>query len=371
MTTQHYRPTRALINLEAIKENVRNLKNFLKPNVHIIAVVKANAYGHGDIKVAEAAIEAGATMLAVATPDEALHLREYFPNIDILILGHSPISFATVAAEQNIILTVFSSDWVKQLQLTSNRPLKVHMKLDTGMGRLGVTTIDEMLDLYSEIEKTNGLLLDGVFTHFATADEENESYFTKQVDKLNQFISKLPNKPRIIHVANSATTLMKDNTLQYDAVRFGISMYGLAPSPYVQTKLPFPITQSFSLETELVSVKLLHKGESVGYGATYTADETIYVGTIPIGYADGLIRKLGGQEVLIDGKRAPIIGSICMDQCMIALPKAYNIGEKVTLIGKQNEEEVTIDEWAAKVETINYEIPCIITARVPRIYITK
>lgn len=178
----------------------------------------------------------------------------------------------------------------------------------------------------------------------------------------------LPEKPRIIHAANTATMLIKDKHLQYDAVRFGISMYGLAPSSYVKGKLPFPIKQAFSLETELVAVKLLQKGESVGYGATFTAEEPMYVGTLPIGYADGMIRKLSGQEVLIDGKRVPIIGRICMDQCMIALPSAYNVGEKVILIGKQNEEEITIDEWAAKVETINYEIPCIITTRVPRIY---
>ncbi len=188
---------------------------------------------------------------------------------------------------------------------------------------------------------------------------------------LKSSLSALPKKPRIVHAANTATMLMKDPTLQFDAVRFGISMYGLAPSQFVKTKMPFPIKPAFSLETELVAVKLLHKGESVGYGATFTAEETMYVGTIPIGYADGLIRKLSGQEVLINGKRVPIIGRICMDQCMIALPAAYNIGEKVTLIGKQNEEEVTIDEWATKVETINYEIPCIITARVPRIYPTK
>lgn len=372
MTTEtHYRPTQAIVNLEAIKENVSNLKKFLQPNTKIMAVVKANAYGHGDVKVAEAAIEAGATMLAVATPDEALHLRNFFPNIEILILGYSPVSFAEVAAKENITLTVYSSDWVKQIAIDVNLPLKLHIKIDTGMGRIGVTTLEELLDLYENIEKKNGLIVDGVFTHFATADEEDDSYFIKQVDKFNKLVESLPKRPRIVHAANTATMLMKDPTLHFNAVRFGISMYGLAPSQYVKTKLPFPIKQAFSLETELVAVKLLQKGESVGYGATYNVEDEVYVGTIPIGYADGLIRKFSGQEVLIDGKRVPIIGRICMDQCMIALPAAYNIGEKVTLIGIQNNEEITIDEWAEKVETINYEVPCIITARVPRIYLTK
>lgn len=368
MTTPHYRPTHAIIDLNAIKENVRHLKGFLQPEVQIMAVVKANAYGHGDVEVAGAAIEAGATILAVATPDEALHLRKHFPNIDILVLGYSPVTFAKVAADENITLTVYSSDWVNSVQFNSDKLLKLHIKIDSGMGRIGVTTIEELLTLFSDIKKTSNLIVDGIFTHFATADEEDESYFEKQVEKFEKLVQMLPEKPRIIHAANTATMLIKDKHLQYDAVRFGISMYGLAPSSYVKGKLPFPIKQAFSLETELVAVKLLQKGESVGYGATFTAEEPMYVGTLPIGYADGIIRKLSGQEVLIDGKRVPIIGRICMDQCMIALPSAYNVGEKVILIGKQNEEEITIDEWAAKVETINYEIPCIITTRVPRIY---
>lgn len=369
---QHFRPTRAIINLEAIKQNVLRLKEHLKTGVQIMAVVKANAYGHGDVEVAATAIEAGASMLAVATPEEALHIRKHFPNIDILILGYAPVSFAPFAAKENITLTVFSSDWVDQVKaLTLSNPLKLHIKIDTGMGRIGVTTIEDLMNLYKAISSSDNLLVDGVFTHFATADEEDETYFNHQVSKFEQFISSLPVKPRIVHAANTATMLIKDQQLQYDAVRFGISMYGLAPSAYVKTKLPFPLQTAFSLETELVEVKLIQPGQSIGYGATFTATEPSYIGTIPIGYADGLIRKYSGQHVLVNGTRAPIIGRICMDQCMILLPAAYNIGEKVTLIGKQQNEEITIDEWAEKVETINYEVPCIITSRVPRIYNKK
>lgn len=369
---QHFRPTKAIINLEAIKRNVQHLKEHLKTGVQIIAVVKANAYGHGDVEVAATAIEAGASMLAVATPEEALHIRKHFPNIDILILGYAPVSFAPYAAKENITLTVFSSDWVDQVKaLTLSNPLKLHMKIDTGMGRIGVTTLEDLMNLYKAISSSSNLLVDGVFTHFATADEEDETYFNHQVSKFEQFISSLPVKPRIVHAANTATMLVKDQRLQYDAVRFGISMYGLAPSAFVKTKLPFPLQPAFSLETELVEVKLIQPGQSIGYGATFTATEPSYIGTIPIGYADGLIRKYSGQHVLVNGTRAPIIGRICMDQCMILLPAAYNIGEKVTLIGKQQNDEITIDEWAEKVETINYEVPCIITSRVPRIYNRK
>lgn len=369
---EHFRPTKAIINLDAIKHNVSHLKNYLQPGVQIMAVVKANAYGHGDVEVAETAIECGATILAVATPEEALHLRKAFPDIDILILGYVPITFAPFAAAENITLTVYSLDWVQQVkEFSFSKPLKLHIKIDTGMGRIGVTQIEDLQNLYNAITSSEKLLVDGAFTHFATADEEDETYFKHQVAKFEEFISSLPEKPRLVHAANTATILIKDQALQYDAVRFGISMYGLAPSAYVQTKLPFPLQPAFSLETELIEVKKVQAGQSIGYGAAFTASEPSYIGTIPIGYADGLIRKYSGQHVLIDGVRVPIVGRICMDQCMLLLPTAYNIGKKVTLIGKQEDEEITIDEWAAKGDTINYEVPCIITSRVPRIYYKK
>ncbi len=372
-TQQHFRPTKAIVDLQAIQQNIKNLKDLLQPNVQIIAVVKANAYGHGDIAVAKAALEAGATMLAVATPDEALHIRAHFEEPDILILGEiSPVSFASYAAQQRITLTVFSSEWVQQVATMvagEENPLQLHIKVDSGMGRIGIRTESELLALYHTIHSTDNVELDGIFTHFATADEEDTAYFDSQVALFEKLIAILPDKPRLVHASNTATALVKDNRLQYDAVRYGISMYGLAPSSYVEGILPFPLKPAFSLESELVHVKQLKAGDSVGYGATFIAQTDMWIGTIPVGYADGVIRKLAGQEVLIDGQRMPIVGRICMDQCMVALPKAYAIGKEVTLIGRQGQDEISIDEWATKLETINYEVPCIITARVPRIYI--
>jgi len=366
----NYRPTEAIINLQAIKQNVASLRQHLQKNVQIIAVVKANAYGHGDVEVAAAAIEAGATMLAVATPDEAVHMRAHFPKIDILILGATPPNFIPYAAKENITLTVFSTDWIEYAAsyLPQAQPVKLHIKVDSGMGRIGVTSKEELIPLYQMITDSPHFIVDGIFTHFATADEEDSLYFDNQVSLFKELLAALPSKPRLVHVANTATALVKDISLQYDAVRFGISMYGLLPSSYVGGILPFPIQPAFSLQTELVHVKPLQAGQSVGYGATFTAQEDIYVGTIPIGYADGMLRKLGGQEVLVGGERAKIIGRICMDQSMILLPKAYNIGEPVVLIGRQGQEEITLDDWANKLETINYEVPCVITARVPRKY---
>ncbi len=371
-TQQFFRPTKAIIDLQAIQQNVKNLKEFLRPNVQIIAVVKANAYGHGDVAVARAALEAGATVLAVATPDEALHIRAHFEEPDILILGASPVSFAPYAAQQRIILTAFADDWIQQaasLLVDEALPLRLHIKIDSGMGRIGIRSEQELLELYQTIQSTDNMELDGIFTHFATADEEDTLHFDQQVQFFEKCLAVIPNKPRLVHASNTAASLVKDPHLQYDAVRFGISMYGLSPSSYVKSILPFSLLPAFSLESELVHVKQIKSGDPVGYGATYVAPTDMWIGTIPIGYADGVIRKLGGQEVLIDGQRMPIVGRICMDQCMVALPKAYDIGEKVTLIGRQGNTGVSIDEWATKLETINYEIPCIITTRVPRIYL--
>lgn len=366
----NYRPTKAVIDLQAIKHNVVSLRKHLQPNVEIIAVVKANAYGHGDIEVAKAAIQAGATMLAVATPDEAVHMRTYFKEIDILVLGAIPTSFISYASKENISITVFSLQWLEQAKsfLPIDNAVKIHLKIDSGMGRIGITTREELLAVYEAAVSSNGLVVDGVFTHFATADEENSVYFDNQVYIFKGLLDALPEKPRLVHVANTATALVKDSSLQFDAVRFGISMYGLLPSSYVGEVLPFPLKPAFSLETELVHVKQLKAGQSVGYGATFTAKEDCYIGTIPIGYADGMIRKLSGQDVLVNGERAQIIGRICMDQSMILLSQAYTVGESVVLIGKQQSNEITMDDWATKLETINYEIPCVITSRVPRIY---
>lgn len=371
-TQQFFRPTKAIIDLQAIQQNVKNLKEFLRPNVQIIAVVKANAYGHGDVAVARAALKSGATVLAVATPDEALHIRAHFEEPDILILGASPVSFAPYAAQQRIILTAFADDWIQQaasLLVDEALPLRLHIKIDSGMGRIGIRSEQELLELYQTIQSTDNMELDGIFTHFATADEEDTIHFDQQVQFFEKCLAVIPNKPRLVHASNTAASLVKDPHLQYDAVRFGISMYGLSPSSYVKSILPFHLLPAFSLESELVHVKQIKSGDPVGYGATYVASTDMWIGTIPIGYADGVIRKLGGQEVLIDGQRMPIVGRICMDQCMVALPKAYDIGEKVTLIGRQGNTGVSIDEWATKLETINYEIPCIITTRVPRTYL--
>lgn len=368
---QYFRPTKAVIDLEAIRQNVRHLQAHIEPNVRIIAVVKANAYGHGDVQVAGAALEAGATMLAVATADEALHIRKHYPHVDILVLGATPVHFAPYAAAARITLTVFSTEWVEdaaQYIGDATNSLSLHIKVDSGMGRIGVRTLAELQDVERAINAQPNMKIDGIFTHFATADEEDTSLFTKQVEKFSAFVQALSQKPACVHACNTAAALIKQKELQFDAVRYGISLYGLAPSGYVASIEPFALKPALSLQTELVHVKQIEAGESVGYGATFVAEQPCWIGTLPIGYADGMIRKLGGQHVLIDGQRMPLVGRICMDQCMVLLPKKYSVGEPVQLIGEQGTERITLDEWAAKLQTINYEVPCNFTNRIPRFY---
>lgn len=364
-----YRDTWAEIDLDAIKWNIKKTKEHLYPETELFAVVKANAYGHGMIPVAKVALQSGATRLAVAFLDEALKLRKAGFTVPILVLGASRPSSAEIAAENKISLTIFSKTWLKEAStyLSGNHLLSVHIKCDTGMGRLGIKTAIELTNLVQIIKNQNTLFFEGIFTHFATADEVKTDYFQQQLHTFQSFLQSLDQLPPIVHCANSAAALRFKETT-FNAVRLGIPMYGLSPSTEIKPLLPFQLKQAFSLHTKVVHVKQIHKGEQISYGRTYTAEGSEWIATLPIGYADGFIRMLSGQDVLIEGIRAPIIGRICMDQCMIKLPDQLPVGTKVTLIGKQDDREITVDEIANKLQTINYEIPCLISSRVPRVY---
>lgn len=364
-----YRDTWVEINLDNIMYNVSQLKKRISQHVQLIAVVKANAYGHGDIQVARAALEAGASYLAVAFLDEAIALREKGITAPILVLGASRPEDTPIAVKNKIALTVFQYEWLQQAMgmLGEGEKLTIHIKVDTGMGRIGVRSLKELKSIEELLQSSNCFLFEGFYTHFATADELEEGYFQKQLSRFNEFLSSLKEKPVMVHASNSAAAF-RFGDAAFNAVRFGIGMYGLTPSLEMEGVLPFPLQEAFSIQTKLVHVKRLEKGESISYGATYTAEEQEWIGTLPIGYADGWLRKLHGQEVLIDGVRAPIVGRICMDQCMVRLPKELPIGTLVTLIGEQEEELISVNEIAEKLETINYEVPCIITSRVPRVY---
>jgi alanine racemase len=364
-----YRDTWAEVDLDCILSNVASVKKNLPPKVDIIAVVKANGYGHGDVQVAESALKAGAVYLAVAFMDEAIALRNKGIQAPILVLGATRPEDVAMAVKFDITITVFQLDWVKTAKdhLSSDKTLSVHIKLDTGMGRIGIRSKEELAAVEQMISEDNRIEIEGIFTHFATADEVDKSYFEKQLALFHDLLSVVKVKPKYIHSSNSAAAL-RFSKANFNAVRLGIAMYGLTPSLEIEHELPFPLKEAFSLRSRLVHVKKLEKGEKVSYGATYETDGEEWIGTIPIGYADGWIRRLQGQEVLVEGKRVPIVGRICMDQCMVRLPHAVPVGTTVTLIGKQKNEFISVNEIAQKLETINYEVPCIISTRVPRLY---
>ncbi|MDP4162379.1 MAG: alanine racemase [Bacillota bacterium] len=364
-----YRDTWAEVDLDCISGNLASFKKLLPKDVAIIAVVKANAYGHGDVQTARAAIEAGAKYLAVAFMDEAIALREKGISAPILVLGATRPQDVAVAVEHNLTLTVFQNDWLEEAKtyLSPGQSLPIHIKVDTGMGRIGVRDKNELLLLERTIQQNEVFILEGIFTHFATADELDDTYFQQQLSLFKEIIGSMSGNPKYIHCSNSAGALRFPEAF-FNAVRLGIAMYGLTPSPEIEPELPFSLQEAFSLHSRLVHVKKVQKGEKVSYGATYEAEGEEWIGTLPIGYADGWIRKLQGQEVLVGGVRAPIVGRICMDQCMIKLPEYMPIGTTVTLIGVQDGNFVSVNEIAKKLETINYEIPCIIASRVPRLY---
>lgn len=372
MVDEFYRDTWIEINLEAIKYNITQMKEKLPQDSNIIAVVKANAYGHGMVPVARKAIEAGANGLAVALLDEAITLRKASIGVPILVLGLVPPQYAPLAAENDITLSFFQKDWLDKVsQYNYEKSLHLHLKIDTGMGRIGLRTEEELVSILQELNGNQKIILTGLFTHFATADEADLNFFYEQNNRFNHLLAIFKEnwkKPVTVHIGNSAASIRFPNSM-HKCIRLGISMYGLYPSAIVKKEEQIILKPAFSLHSKLIHVKKLTKGESVSYGRTYIAESEEWIGTIPIGYGDGWSRRLQGMSVLVEGKRMPIVGRICMDQLMIKLDREYEIGTQVTLIGRQGNDYIEMDEVAEYLETINYEIPCMLNGRIPRVYV--
>lgn len=372
-----YRQTWAEVDLAAIRHNVSSFRHWLPESKQLMAVVKANGYGHGALPVAQAAQQAGATWLAVALLEEALELREAGVTLPILVFGHIQPEAFPLAQEHGISVSInHFEDWfgaVKHVD-PSLAPLRFHLKIDTGMSRLGLLGVEElerMIISYKE-KGSSQLVWEGLYTHLATADEEDSTYLQQQLQRFQQardMVQRAGIPVSYVHAENSAATIRFRQHLDTNLVRIGISMYGLYPSPWMKELLPFHLKEAFSLYSRLSMVKRINEGVGVSYGAAYRAKQGEWVGTIPIGYADGWRRALSNRaEVIINGQRHRLIGRVCMDQCMVRLVERQEVGEKVTLIGGQGPEAIRIDDIAAKLGTINYEVPCMISARVPRLY---
>ncbi|KHF39072.1 alanine racemase [Halalkalibacter okhensis] len=376
MSHTYYRDTWAEIDLSAIAHNVSSVKElYREKGVQVMAVVKANGYGHGAVEVAKTALQSGATYLAVALLDEAVVLREAGIEAPILVLGRIRPEDVHVAARLNVMVTVFQMEWIQRALsfLSEGERVQIHIKFDTGMGRVGLRTKEEVAPLLQLLSEHKQFELVGIYTHFATADELDDTYVNEQHErfkKMLEWAEELGIYVPLIHSGNSAASMRFPDKM-FTLVRLGISMYGLTPSPEITDELPIKLKPAFALKSRLVQVKELPPGESISYGATYTTKNHEWIGTIPIGYADGWLRyhSTAGGEVLVNGERVPFVGRICMDQCMVKLSKKVETGTIVTLIGQDGNDKITMDEVAARLGTINYEIPCVIGPRVPRVYV--
>ena len=366
MKTSPHRPTKALINLEVIRYNIQQMGAHIPKGTLKWAVVKANAYGHGAIAVARA-IQDDVDGFCVSNIDEAIELRQAGIAKKILILGVSEVESFSLAKDFDITLTVAGLEWIENLLAAQSdlSGLTVHLKIDSGMGRIGFRSASEAEQAQSMLEN-NGASVEGIFTHFATADEESDTYFKQQLEYFKGILDDLKEVPELVHASNSATTLWHAETI-FNAVRMGDSMYGLNPSGQV-LELPYELKPALTLESAIVHIKTVETGACMGYGATYQADSEQVIATLPIGYADGWTRDMQNFSVLVDGQLCPIVGRVSMDQITIRLPKLYPLGTKVTLIGSNGDKEITATDVAVYRGTINYEVVCLLSDRIPREY---
>lgn len=376
-----YRPTQAEINLDHLRANYNSFRKSIPGQMKLLACVKANAYGHGAVEVAREIEELGADYLSVAFLDEALELRQAGIQLPILVLGYTPPEGIEMAWKHDITVTLFTPEVLEAIKALpeAERQLKVHIKIDSGMGRLGLLPGDDAVSFIEEVFSLPQVLVEGMFTHFARADEEDKGYTLEQyrrfkgvADALRDLGYTIP----IIHTGNSAAAIDTPD-LSYNMVRVGIALYGLYPSDEVN-RSAVSLSPVMTLKTELVYVKKLPPDYGISYGSKYVTEDEEVIGTLPIGYADGYSRMLSGKaEVLIRGRRVPVVGNICMDQCMVSLKpfaeeaEEIKAGEEVVLIGQQSGSCITADELATVLGTIHYELVCMIAHRVPRTYIRE
>ncbi|ACJ75751.1 alanine racemase [Thermosipho africanus Ob7] len=354
------RRTFAEININNYIENLKYFQKKCSP-AKVMPVIKANAYGHGAVMLAKSAEKMGIDYFAVAFLEEALILRKNGINTNILVFNYLDKDFVPLAADNNITITIISNEQVEEYKDLIKKP-KVHINIDTGMNRVGIEPKDAM-KIYEKLI-SNGFEVEGIYTHFAVADslkKEDIEFTKKQYEKFLEV--NLPVKIR--HTNNSAASLSGIISCG-DYVRIGIASYGLMPSNQVKDENLKPV---LTWKSVVSHVKTLKKGESVSYGRTFVAPYDMKVATIPVGYADGYWRHLSNNgEVLINGKRRKILGRVCMDQFVVEADDEVKIGDEVILIGKQGNEFISAEEIADKVGTINYEVTCRISERVPRIY---
>ncbi|MDL2300768.1 alanine racemase [Lachnospiraceae bacterium OttesenSCG-928-D06] len=372
-----YKRGYAQVNLDAIRENLIHMKEGMNPKSNIIAVLKADGYGHGSVAIAENIKDLEfISAIAVATVEEAHIIRMTGTTKPILVLGYTFPYCYEILAKEEITATVFREDSLKELEeaaVLAGKNIKIHIKVDTGMSRVGITPDEKGLLFLEKVLSYKHLELTGIFTHFARADEADKSSAKKQLSIFNDFVQKAESKYNVVipikHVSNSAG-ILEIPEANLNEVRAGISLYGIYPSKEIKGK--FPLYPAMSLHSHIVYKKTIEKGQSISYGGTFTAKRQMEVATIPLGYGDGYPRSLSNKgEVLVHGQRAPILGRICMDQFIVDVTniKDAKEGDLVTLLGTQGKESITVQELGDLSGRFPYEFVCDIGKRVPRVYV--
>ncbi|WP_238899810.1 alanine racemase [Clostridium sp. YIM B02500] len=370
------RPVYAEIDLDAIAYNMKNIKNLAKDK-EVIAVVKADCYGHGALDVVPTLLENGASRLAVAVLTEGIELRNDNIKAPIMILGYTPSYLNEELIKYDLEQTVYDLDYAKELSKTAlslNKKAKIHIAIDTGMGRIGFLPTEKAIDDICKICSLEGLEVIGIFTHFSTSDEKDKEYTNEQFEKFTDLLKKLSDlniEIPIKHVSNSGAIMDMPETY-LDAVRAGIILYGYYPSNEVK-KENLSLKPALTLKATITRVQEMDAGMSISYGRTFKTERRSLIATIPIGYADGYSRLLAkNAKVIINGQFASIVGRICMDQCMIDITDIngdIKVGDEVIVLGEQDGLRFNADDFAEIMGTINYEILCMLKYRIPRVYV--
>lgn len=368
----------AEVSLDNIAHNIGEIKRMVGKNTEIMAVVKADAYGHGVMEVAGTVLENGASRLGVSTLDEAIQLRENGIDAPILVLSYTSPERADEILDFNVTQAVFSHDIAEALSASAvkkGKNVKIHIKVDTGMTRVGFMPGYSAVKNIERISKLPGIVIEGLFTHFASADEKDTSYtemqferFTSIIDELARIGIHIPVK----HCCNSAATL-RFPEMRLDMVRPGIAVYGLYPSDDVDWGM-VELKPAMAFKANVGMVKNVEKNTFVSYGRIFKTTRESIIATIPVGYADGFARRLTGRgRVLIRGRHAPVVGRVCMDQCMIDVTgiEEVSVGDEVVIFGSQGQNRISVEEIAGMMGTINYEVVCIVGKRIPRVYIRE
>lgn len=361
------------VDLEKFKANVINIKSSLSQNMKVCGVVKANAYGHGAVEIAKTLELEGIDYLAVARLEEAIEIRRSGVKAPILCLGYVNKSNFKIAVENNVTMTIYSLDVASEYNKVCGQLKKigkVHIKVDTGMGRLGFESSEKGLKDILEVLKLKNIHVEGIYTHFSKADEEDKQYTELQLERFKYVlkgIEKLGIDLELKHASNSAGIIDQKGT-DFNMVRAGIIMYGHYPSDEVE-KAAIKVNPVMTLKTRVAQIKKVTGGERIGYGGKYKIEEDTYIATIPIGYADGFMRGQKSPQVMIKGNVYDVVGRICMDQCMVDIGSnkdGIEFDDEVIVFGEDN--LIMIEEVAEDLGTISYELMCAISKRVERIY---